>query len=135
MRGWPHHSPHGAFSGVLVSLPTYHGVLCAFVNDFVATRLFNGLETIWCVLLSYMQIMSDLKSDYREIEEGLNWSEKPNGIGKDEQFYRLVMDLKVKVRERSLSEQLDPSVYEDRLYKLLDFVSDLRSALNHHSVT
>ncbi|MGH9956801.1 MAG: hypothetical protein ACREBC_06680 [Pyrinomonadaceae bacterium] len=78
--------------------------------------------------------MSDLKSDYREIEEGLKWPEKPNGIGKGDQFYRLIADLKVKVRERSLSEQLDPSVYDDRLYKLLDFLSELRSALNHYSV-
>ncbi|MGH7158431.1 MAG: hypothetical protein ACREGD_05215 [Candidatus Saccharimonadales bacterium] len=78
--------------------------------------------------------MSDLKSDYREIEERLDWPEQPNGIGKGNQFYRLITDLKVKVQERSLSEKLDPSVYEDRLYKLLDFVSDLRSALNHYSV-
>lgn len=78
--------------------------------------------------------MSDLKSDYLEIEEDLNWPKKPNGLGKWNQFYLLVMDLRVKVRDRSLSEKLDPSVYENRLYKLLDFVSDLRSALNHDAV-
>lgn len=77
--------------------------------------------------------MSDLQSEYREIEEGLNWPEKPSSIGRGDQFYRLVKDLRVKVRERSLSKSLDPSLYEDRLYKLLDFASDLRSALNHYS--
>lgn len=77
--------------------------------------------------------MSDLKSEYHEIEEGLNWLEEPAGIGKGDQFYQLVKKVSAKVRERSLSESLDPSLYEDRLYKLLDFISDLRSALNHYS--
>ena len=77
--------------------------------------------------------MSDLKSEYHEIEEGVNWPEKPSGIGKGGQFYRFVKDLRAKVRERALSESLDPSLYEYRLYKLLDFVSNLRSALNHYS--
>lgn len=84
--------------------------------------------------LRLIKIMSDPKSNYRELEEGINWPEKPKGMGKGNQFYQLVMDLKVKVRERSLGEKLDPSIYENRLYKLLDFVSDLRSALNYDSV-
>jgi hypothetical protein len=77
--------------------------------------------------------VSDLNSSYREIEERLDWPTKPTGIGKGDQFYRLVTDLKSKVRDRSLTEKLEPSTYEDRLYKLPEFVSDLRDALNHYS--
>lgn len=78
--------------------------------------------------------MSDLKSDYRHIEEDITWPEKPKGIGGGNQFYRLAMDLRGKVRERSLAGNLEPDLYEARLYKLLDFVSDLRSALNDYSI-
>lgn len=77
--------------------------------------------------------MSDLPTDYLEIEKGLNWPEEPKGLGAG-QLYKLITGLRAKVRERSLTERLDPAVYEDRLRKLRDLVADLRHALNGRSV-
>jgi hypothetical protein len=78
--------------------------------------------------------MSDLKSDYRNIEKEVeNWPQKPEKMGMSgNQFYRLVMDLREAVRDRSLAESLEPTLYEVRLNKLLYFVFDLQSALNYY---
>jgi hypothetical protein len=77
-------------------------------------------------------MMRNLKAKYQEIEEDLTWPEIPNIPGKGDQFYQLVKILRAAVKERSLDENLDPSLYNDRLYSLLDLIIDLRSALNYY---
>ena len=81
--------------------------------------------------LDAKETMNDLKAEYSHIEEDITWPEKPKGIG-GKQFYLLITDLSEKVRERSLAENLDPLLYGDRLYKLLDFASNLRGSLTDH---
>jgi len=83
--------------------------------------------------------MNELKSDYADyakIEKNFSWPEKPgqyvlDGCIADARI--LIAELRDKVRERSLNENLAPILYEKRLYRLRDFISDLRSALNYYS--
>ena len=70
------------------------------------------------------------EAEYLKIERDLNWPKKSDGYG-HQQYYELMMGLKSKVRERSLSEGLPPSIYEDRLNKLLDCVFDLKESFDH----
>ncbi|RJG08653.1 hypothetical protein D3879_22425 [Pseudomonas cavernicola] len=77
--------------------------------------------------------MSDLKSDYLEIEEDLHCPELFNRIENARKLYRIFLDLKVKARELSLSEQLSPTDYRERLSKLIKFTDNLYFAFNTYS--
>ena len=71
--------------------------------------------------------MNELESEYQKIEARFPWPKKPNGIG-NPQYYRLIIDLSNDVRTRSIAEGLAPDLYKDRLYELVELVSDLQIA-------
>jgi hypothetical protein len=78
--------------------------------------------------------VESLESYYGKAEQEITWPEEP-ALWAPKQFYWLVKDLRAQIRERSLAEKLPDVIYEQHLYDMLGFVSELRSALNDHPFT
>ncbi len=74
--------------------------------------------------------MDALRAEYLEIENGFRWPEEREDMPAHDQLHQLFTDIVTKLRERSIAENLESSLYAGRLDTLLDFLNNLFYCLN-----